>query len=65
MKARTIAAGLLVLGLVVGAGESSSQPACVHHVGPSYLYPDPATTPGVVNGDITQANIRETICNPL
>ena len=68
MKARTILAGLCLLGLVLWTGESSSQPpsqpASVHHVGPSYLYPDPATTPGVVNPDITQANIRETICNP-
>ena len=35
--------------------------AAVTRVGPSYLYPDHATTPGVVNPDITQP-IRETIC---
>ncbi len=34
----------------------------VTRVGPSYLYPDHATTPGVVNPDITQANIQQTIC---
>jgi len=33
-------------------------------VGPSYLYPDPTLTPGVTNPDITQANVRQTICNP-
>jgi hypothetical protein len=34
------------------------------HVGPADIYPDPARTPGVVNHDITQQNIRDTICNP-
>jgi hypothetical protein len=31
-------------------------------VGPSYLYPDPETTPGVINPEVTQANIQQTIC---
>jgi hypothetical protein len=34
------------------------------HVGPPEIYPDPARTPGATNPDITQENIRETICNP-
>ncbi len=34
------------------------------HVGPPDIYPDPARTPGATNSDITQANIRDTICNP-
>ena len=34
------------------------------HVGPADIYPDPIRTPGVKNPDITQDNIRETICNP-
>lgn len=38
--------------------------ATVTRVGPSYLYPDHATTPGLVNPDITQANIDKTICHP-
>jgi hypothetical protein len=33
------------------------------HVGPADIYPDPARTPGATNPDITQENIRETICN--
>jgi hypothetical protein len=33
-------------------------------VGPSDIYPDPARTPGATNPDITQENIRDTICNP-
>jgi len=31
-------------------------------VGPSYLYPDAETTPGVTNPQVTQANIQQTIC---
>ena len=38
----------------------STQP----HVGPPDIYPDPSRTPGATNPDITQENIRETICNP-
>jgi hypothetical protein len=34
------------------------------HVGPPDIYPDPARTPGATNPDITQENIRVTICNP-
>jgi hypothetical protein len=34
------------------------------HLGPRDIYPDPARTPGATNPDITQENIRETICNP-
>jgi hypothetical protein len=30
--------------------------------GPSDLYPDPQFTPGVTNPDVTQTNIKETIC---
>ena len=33
-------------------------------VGPSDIYPDLARTPGAINPEITQENIRETICNP-
>src|SRR5262249_61942822 len=32
------------------------------HVGPSSLYPNATATPGVVNPDVTQANISDTIC---
>ena len=52
----------LVLSLVLSLSVEA-QPG-VHHAGPSYLYPDPVTTPGVVNPDITQGSIGETICNP-
>ncbi len=33
-------------------------------VGPADIYPDPARTPGATNPEITQDNLRETICNP-
>ena len=33
-------------------------------VGPPDIYPDPVRTPGSTNPDITQDNVRETICNP-
>src|SRR5260370_36642132 len=38
--------------------------AQVARVGPSYLYPDHAVAPGLVNPAITQANIHQTICSP-
>src|ERR1043166_5726865 len=38
--------------------------AALSHVGPSYLYPKQAATPGLVNPDVTQANIHQTICVP-
>jgi hypothetical protein len=44
--------------VVVAPGQQASR------VGPSYLYPDPTLNPGAVNPDITQATIKDTICNP-
>ena len=44
-----------------------STPGAEHapaHAGPPDIYPDPARTPGATNPEITQENIRETICNP-
>jgi hypothetical protein len=42
---------------------SGSEPARAH-AGPPDIYPDPERTPGATNPDITQENIRQTICNP-
>ena len=42
--------------VVVPLGQSAPR------VGPGYLYPDPETTPGVTNPEVTQANIQQTIC---
>lgn len=48
-----------------------SSPADTHRTtvaiaraGPSWAYPDPIRTPGVINPEITAANVEETICNP-
>jgi hypothetical protein len=42
-----------------------SQPVPVEaRVGPPDIYPDPVRTPGAVDPDITQDNIKENICNP-
>jgi hypothetical protein len=57
--------GLAVaLALVLSAPLIIETQHAASHVGPSYLYPDSTTTPGVVNPNISQANIQATICNP-
>src|SRR5437016_9039228 len=71
--ARIRAVGALAVGIVFTTHHAAS-PA--HHgshvvvlpgqpaprVGPSYLYPDPETTPGVTNPQVAQSNIHQTIC---
>ena len=71
---KTYAAAFVFIMLFVVAAPGSTQAS--HHgshvvvapgqpaprVGPSYLYPDPETTPGVINPEVTQANIQQTIC---
>lgn len=47
---------------LVNQSPAGNQPVQAH-VGPADIYPDPALTPGAVNPNITQQNIRETICN--
>ena len=47
-----------------GKNSPTSSESVRAHVGPPEIYPDPARTPGATNPDITQENIRETICNP-
>jgi len=47
-----------------GTKSHGSGEAVQAHVGPPDIYPDPVRTPGAINPDITQENIRETICNP-
>jgi hypothetical protein len=47
---------------------SASRPAQAEpiqvRVGPQDIYPNPSLTPGATDGDITQDNIENTICNP-
>jgi hypothetical protein len=42
---------------------SGTEPT-VARLGPPDIYPDPERTPGAINPQITQQNIRDTICNP-
>ena len=39
-------------------------PAQHSRIGPPDIYPDPATTPGTANPQVTQRNIKDNICNP-
>ena len=63
-----IAALILVLWLGRARFSSRKAPAISEsvagHAGPADIYPDPERTPGAVNPEITQDNIRQTICNP-
>ena len=45
------------------ASENSSM-SVFSRTGPATAYPDVSRTPGALNPEITQDNIRETICNP-
>jgi len=62
MTRRTLLLSLL-LAVFAAPLPALAQPSN-HRIGPSYLYPDPTRTPGVVNPNIIPANIRETICSP-
>jgi hypothetical protein len=59
LSTRLIVASAL-LALLTGPTAVVAQPAH-QRAGPSYLYPT-AATPGVVNPEVTQANINDTIC---
>ena len=47
-----------------GTKSPASSESVQARVGPPDIYPDSARTPGAINPDIAQENIRETICNP-
>jgi hypothetical protein len=69
-RPRSLATAALIAAAVVGTASAGHHGAHVvvapgqpaPRVGPSYLYPDPAITPGVPNPDVTQATIQQTIC---
>jgi hypothetical protein len=42
------------------AGAQAVRP---HRIGPAEIYPNPATTPGATNPQVSQRNIKDTICN--
>lgn len=58
--AQALAAGSLVVGAAAGVGAVAS-PQLIHCVANSSL-PDTSCTPGVLNSNVTQANIQQTIC---
>jgi hypothetical protein len=79
MQRRNSMIALLILGLVMllavawlihsrYSPPDTKSPAAEEplpaHVGPPDIYPDPVRTPGATNPNITQENIRQTICNP-
>ena len=41
-----------------------ASPAQPRRIGPADIYPDPASTPGAANRQVTQRNIQDNICNP-
>jgi hypothetical protein len=43
---------------------SKSAESSQSRIGPLDIYPDSLRTPGAVNPNITQDNVRETVCNP-
>lgn len=55
-----LAAVLLMVPGVIPAMAQNAPTA--GHLGPAYLYPDPALTPGVTNPEVTPATIASTIC---
>jgi hypothetical protein len=68
-----IAAGVVAASLVAvylyrpstaAAPVLQTPSAAFERTGPIGAYPDPTRTPGLINPDITQANIDQTICNP-
>ncbi|HVA95710.1 MAG TPA: hypothetical protein VNI36_12505 [Candidatus Dormibacteraeota bacterium] len=64
-----IAAGVVVLFAWLMRTRAPSKPSGLVEsgaalVGPADIYPDLGRTPGAINPDITQGNIRKTICNP-
>ena len=70
----TLLIGFLALLIVIwfirtqirpsGKSSPANSESVAAHFGPADIYPDPARTPGAINPDIAQENIRETICNP-
>ncbi|MGD0908508.1 MAG: hypothetical protein ABSA96_13065 [Candidatus Acidiferrales bacterium] len=63
-----VVVAIVIIWLVRTQSPSKNSPETTEphlaHLGPADIYPDPARTPGAANPQITQDNIRETICNP-
>lgn len=52
---------LLLFGALAALSVVAAHILAPHHVGPSYYYP-PSDIPGVTNSNVTQKNIKQTIC---
>lgn len=53
----------IVLPLLAGLLLAQGPLAQSNRIGPADIYPDPARTPGAANPEVTQRNIKDTICN--
>jgi hypothetical protein len=60
MRTRVLSAALAAGITLWLPGKPPTQP---HRIGPAEIYPDPVRTPGAANPQITQRNIKDTICN--
>jgi hypothetical protein len=49
----------LLAGLLLAQGDRAQS----NRIGPADIYPDPARTPGAANPEVTQRNIKDTICD--
>jgi len=54
---------LAIPAAFVGILLAHASPAQPHRIGPADIYPDPVRTPGAANPQITQQNIKDTICS--
>ena len=60
MRVRVV---LAVLGAGIGMVLAHAPQVQPRRLGPAEIYPDPVRTPGAANPQVTQRNIRETICS--
>ena len=54
----------IVLPLIAGLLAAQGYWCQSKRIGPVDIHPDPARTPGAANPQVTQQNIKDTICNP-
>jgi len=54
---------LAILAAGIGMLWAGVPPAQPHRIGPAEIYPDPVRTPGAANPQVTQQNIKDTICS--
>ena len=52
-----------ILAAGIGILLAQAPPRPPRRIGPAEIYPDPVRTPGAANPQVTQRNIKDTICN--